>query len=146
MASPNIKVDHAARQAGPENTPRLRLKRKAPTTGFVDGAWWPHTDELSAELPDLLTVLSVRLGGVARVTYNLDEWTKVPRRLVVDGRTVRLDGYHRQPPHTIGILNTQGKGVDLLVVSSNTEPDRAHSIVMAAAAPDDTSTVATLLS
>ena len=43
---------------GPENTPRLRLKRKAPRTGYVDGAWWPHSDDLAAELPDLLAVLS----------------------------------------------------------------------------------------
>lgn len=24
----------------------LRLKRKAPTTGYVDGAWWPRSDDL----------------------------------------------------------------------------------------------------
>jgi hypothetical protein len=112
----------------------------------VDGAWWPQTDELPAELPDLLTVLSVRLGDVARVTYNLGEWTNVPRRIVIDGRTVRLDGYNRQPPHTVGILNGRGQKIDLLVVAPNTEPDRAHAIVMAAAAHDDASSVETLLS
>ena len=58
-----------ARHAGPENTPRLRLKRKAPISGYVDGAWWPHSDDLPKGLPDLLTVLSVRLGTVARVMY-----------------------------------------------------------------------------
>jgi hypothetical protein len=26
------------------STPRLRLKRKAPITGYVDGAWWPRSD------------------------------------------------------------------------------------------------------
>jgi Family of unknown function (DUF5994) len=50
------------RHAGPENTPRLRLKRKAPITGYVDGPWWPHSDDLPTELPDLLAVLSVRLA------------------------------------------------------------------------------------
>ncbi len=49
---------------GPQNTPRLRLKPKAPSTGHVDGAWWPHSDDLAAELPDLLAVLSVRLGPI----------------------------------------------------------------------------------
>lgn len=146
MALRESSVDRGRRQSGPENTPRLRLKRKAPTTGAVDGAWWPHSDELSEELPDLLTVLSVRLGDVARVTYNLDEWSKAPRRFTVDGRIVRLDGYHRQPRHTVGVLNSRGKRIDLLVVTANTEADRAHSIVMAAAAPDDISSVETLLS
>ena len=56
------------------------MKPKARMTGHVAGAWWPHSDELSKELPDLLAVLSVRLGDVARVTYHLDEWAKAPRK------------------------------------------------------------------
>src|SRR4029078_3152376 len=88
------------RHAGPENTPRLWLKRKAPISGYVDGAWWPHSDDLPTELPDLLTVMSGRLGVVARVMYNVDEWSVAPRQLVVGGRKVRLDGYPRQPQNT----------------------------------------------
>jgi Family of unknown function (DUF5994) len=57
----------------PENTPRLRLKPKAPTTGYVDGAWWPHSADLPIELPDRLAVLSVRLGPIDRAIYNLTE-------------------------------------------------------------------------
>lgn len=51
----------------PARTPRLRLKPKAPQSGYVDGAWWPHSDDLRSELPDLLAVLSVRLGRIDRV-------------------------------------------------------------------------------
>ena len=134
------------RQSGPEHTPRLRLKRKAPITGYVDGAWWPRSDDLPTELPDLLAVLSVRLGAVARVTYNLAEWAKAPRKASIGGQIVRLDGYHRQPPNTLGVLDTYGNKIVLLVVPVHTEPDRAHAIVMAAAATDDASSVDTLLS
>jgi hypothetical protein len=38
----------------PRLTLRLKLKPKAPTTGYVDGAWWPRSRDLSAELPALL--------------------------------------------------------------------------------------------
>jgi hypothetical protein len=31
----------------PAQTPRLRLKPKAPQSGYVDGAWWPHSDAQS---------------------------------------------------------------------------------------------------
>ena len=134
------------RHSGPEHTPRLRLKRKAPTTGYVDGAWWPHSDDLPTELPDLLAVLSVRLGEVARVMYNLGEWAAAPRKVSIDGRTVRLDGYHRQPPNTLGVADGYGNKIVLLVVPAHTEPDRAHTIVMAAAAADDATNVDTLLS
>ncbi len=133
------------RQHRPEHTPRLRLKRKAPIVGSVDGAWWPHSDDLPAELEDLVAVLSVRLGSVSRVTYNLAEWDKPPRKIRVDGQTVRLDGYHRQPAHTVGILDGRGGEIVLLVVPTQTGADDAHTIMMAAAAPDNGSTVDSLL-
>src|SRR6478736_10348291 len=93
-----------ARPSGPEHTPRLRLKPKAPVSGYVDGAWWPRTDDLTAELPDLLAVLSVRLGRIDRVLYNLNEWAKPSAKLVTGGRRVRLDGYRRQPLNTLEVL------------------------------------------
>jgi Family of unknown function (DUF5994) len=100
---------------------------------------------LTTELPDLLAVLSVRLGAVARVTYNLHEWAKAPRRLTTGGLTVRLDGYHRQPPNTLGVLDARGNKIVLLVVPAQTDPDLAHSIVMASAATDNASSVDSLL-
>lgn len=133
------------RHDGPENTPRLRLKRKAPVSGYVDGAWWPHSEDLQQELPDLLSVLSVRLGSVARVTYNLAEWAEAPRKAVVDGRVVRLDGYHRQPANTIEVLDGNGSRITLMVVPAATEADFAHTIAMAAATPGNVSTVDSLL-
>ncbi|HZU46344.1 MAG TPA: DUF5994 family protein [Mycobacterium sp.] len=128
----------------PENTPRLRLKPKAPTTGYVDGAWWPHSDDLHIELPDLLAVLSVRLGPIDRVIYNLAEWAKAPARLM-SGRAVRLDGYRQQPVNTVEVIGLNRNKTVLLVVPAHTEPDRAHDTMMAAAAPDNTSTIDHLL-
>jgi hypothetical protein len=133
------------RHTGPENTPRLRLKPKAPTSGHVDGAWWPRSDDLATELPDLLAVLSVRLGAVDRVLYNLTEWAKMPRRLMTGGRAVRLDGYRLQPASTLQVLGLGREKILLLVVPPHTDPDIAHEAMMTAAAPDNASTVSDLL-
>jgi hypothetical protein len=145
MALQESTVVSGDRHAGPENTPRLWLKRKAPTSGYVDGAWWPHSDDLLTELPDLLSVLSVRLGDIARVMYNFAEWSIAPRHLAMGGHKVRLDGYHRQPPNTLEVLDARGNRIVLLVVPARTDSDRAHSIVMAAAATDDATSVESLL-
>jgi uncharacterized protein DUF5994 len=134
-----------SKHAGPEATPRLRLKPKAPTSGYVDGAWWPHSEDLETELPDLLTVLSVRLGSIDRVLYNFADWTTAPVKFPAGGGVVRLSGYHRQPGNTVEIIGHNRKKLVLLVVPSQTEPERAHSIMMAAAAPEDASTVDGLL-
>jgi hypothetical protein len=47
-------IDVRRHQTPPIHPPRLRLKPKAPQSGYVDGAWWPRSDDLSTELPDLL--------------------------------------------------------------------------------------------
>ncbi len=125
----------------PVHTPRLRLKPKAPRSGYVDGAWWPQSDDLTAELPDLLAVLSVRLGRIDRVLYNLNEWANVPAKLTSGGRAVRLDGYRRQPSNTVEVLGLNHDRIALLVVPPHTDPDQAHTTMMAAAGPNDASTV-----
>jgi len=135
----------APQRSGPEHTPRLRLKPKAPRSGHVDGAWWPRTDDLSAELPDLLAVLSVRLGPVDRVLFNVDEWSKPSRKIVAGGRAVRLDGYQRQPVRTLEVIGLNRTRIALLVIPPNSEPDGAHDALMAAATASDASTVAALL-
>jgi hypothetical protein len=134
-----------SKQTPHEKTPRLRLKPKAPTSGYVDGAWWPHTDDLSTELPDLLAVLSVRLGPIDRVIYNLNEWAKAPAKLPTGGRTVRLGGYYRQPVNTVEVIGLNRNNIVLLVVPARTDPDHAHDILMAAAAPKNASTTDGLL-
>jgi Family of unknown function (DUF5994) len=67
------------RHAGPENTPRLRLKPKAPPTGYVDGAWWPKapprllTGERAVQLEGhgLQTISTLEVLGVNRKTAML---------------------------------------------------------------------------
>ena len=129
----------------PSQTPRLRLKPKAPHSGFVDGAWWPHTDDLAAELPDLLAVLTVRLGRIERVLYHLNAWAVSPRRLDTGGRSVRLDGYRRQPLNTVEIIGLSRDRLTLLVVPPHTDPSDAHATMMEAAEPNNASTVDGLL-
>ncbi|BBY00189.1 DUF5994 family protein [Mycobacterium seoulense] len=143
-----LKQDHTdagRRQTPPAHTPRLRLKPKAPQSGYVDGAWWPHGDDLTTELPDLLAVLSVRLGPIGRVIYNVNEWAKPPAKFAAGGRMVRLDGYHRQPVDTIEVLGLNRNKIVLLVVSPHADPDQAHTIMMAAASPNNGSTVEGLM-
>jgi hypothetical protein len=133
------------RNSPPEHTPRLRLKPKAPQSGYVDGAWWPRSDDLPTELPDLLAVLSVRLGPIDRVIFNRNEWATPSARFATGGRRVRLDGYRLQPANTVEVLGLNRNKIVLLVVPPNADPDKAHATLMAAAAPSNGSTVDSLL-
>ena len=130
----------------PHPAPRLRLKPKEPTTGYVDGAWWPRSGELAGELPALLAVLAVRLGRIERVTYPLATWALARRRLVVDGAVVRLEGFRSQHADTVTVVGTSGTHrLTLLVVPPDTESVFAHRVLMAAAHRENDDTIETLL-
>ena len=129
----------------PRRTLRLKLKPKAPVTGYVDGAWWPRSLDLSAELPALLAVLAVRLGRIQRVSYHLTGWDAVPRRIPVDGGVVRLGGFHAQTPHTIDVIGLVGPRITLLVVPPATGRAIAHTVLMTAGRRDNLDSVDELL-
>jgi hypothetical protein len=133
-----------SQRTAPKTRPRLRLKPKAPATGYVDGAWWPRSDDLAIELPDLLTVLSVRLGAIKRVNFNLGDWATAPTEFEMEGELVRLGGSTGQPLDTIQVIGDKHKLV-LLVVAPGTEQQPAHDAMMSAAAPDNDSTIEDLL-
>jgi len=131
---------------GPPRYPlRLRLRPKAPTAGYVDGAWWPRSRDLAAELPALLAVLAVRLGRVPRVSYNLTEWTTAPRRIATDGLQIRLDGFWSRPAHTVDLIAEDRRRLTLLVVPTDAGEEAAHSTMMRAAGRDNADTVDDLL-
>jgi hypothetical protein len=121
------------------------LKPKAPTAGYVDGAWWPRSNDLPSELPALLAVLAVRLGQIQRVSYHLAAWGPAPRRISVDGHLVRLGGFRYQNPHTMDVIGLAGTRVTLLVVPPGTAQEAAHQMLMTAGRRDNVDSVDTLL-
>lgn len=145
MALEHVETQAGSRRVPPDHTPRLRLKPKATPTGYVDGAWWPRSDDLTKELPDLLAVLSVRLGVIDRVSYNLSEWPTPPARFTTGGRRVRLGGFNRQPVNTVEVLGLNRARIVLLVVPPHTDPQNAHATMMAAASPGNDSLTDDLL-
>jgi hypothetical protein len=92
-----------------------------------------------------LAVLSVRLGPVGRVIFKIDEWSTPSTKFWTGGRRVRLDGYRLQPANTVEVLGVNRSRIVLLVVPADTDPDKAHATLMAAAAPKNDATVDNLL-
>jgi hypothetical protein len=129
----------------PRQPLRLKLKPKAPTTGYVDGAWWPRSRDLSAELPALLAVLAVRLGRVHRVSFNSTDWDAAPRRITVDGQPVRLGGFDSQHANTVDVIGPDGSRIMLLVVPPETRPAIARRVLLRAGRRGNVDDVGALL-
>ncbi len=119
-----------------EQSLRLRLKPTAPTVrdaGYVDGAWWPRSRDLAAELPALFEALAGRLGVVDRLAYSLTEWDTAVRRLDVGGHLVRLGGFRYQRANTIGVSGWGRGRLTLLVIPPETSATDARTVSIAAA-------------
>lgn len=111
---------------------RLRLKPKAPATGYVDGAWWPRSRDLTAELPALAEVLAVRLGRIERVAYALSAFDPNPRRFEIDGQRVRLEGFTYQDQNIIHVTGSNRGRISLLVIPPEMTETAAHEALMTA--------------
>jgi hypothetical protein len=124
---------------------RLRLKPAGSTSGYVDGAWWPRSRDLPAELPALADVLTVRLGSVWQVVYPFIAWDTAPRRIQLDGHPVRLQGFHSQDENTISIVALDRQRIRLLVIPVDTSEKAGHDAMMTAAGRDNADSPATIL-
>ena len=110
----------------------LRTKPKAPEPGYVDGAWWPRSRDLSAELPALLAVLAARLGPIARVSYQPTAWDPCARRVNFNGTLARLGRCHSRNPDTANVTTSSGHHVTLAIVPPENGGGAAQWIIRVA--------------
>ena len=87
-----------------------------------DGGWFPRSDDLRVELPELIAELDRRGIRVERFTYAIDAWLPVPRKLVVQGRVIRTGGFRSMDSHVVCLTWAEGtRRADLLVVPPDTD-------------------------
>ncbi|MFI7671132.1 DUF5994 family protein [Nocardia sp. NPDC049526] len=111
----------------PTRTPRLLLRASGSRSGQVDGAWWPWTANLTAELHDLISVLTPRLGSTVRIGFGWNAVSLAQRRIDHDDG-IRLHGPGAaQPDDVMHLVGAGGTHLALLVIPADTPPDQANS-------------------
>jgi hypothetical protein len=126
----------AVHQSVRPGTALLRLETTHARGGVLDGAWWPRSRDIGAELPSLITALTEHLGPVTRVGLDAGTWDELPTRLTVEGRVVHIDSF---PVGDDTVLITRGDRdyFSLLVVPPDTEPDAARAAMAKAVRADN---------
>ncbi|MER6413470.1 DUF5994 family protein [Streptomyces humidus] len=116
----------------------LRLETIPSREGVLDGAWWPRSRDMGAELPALLSALVAHLGPVTRVGLDTTAWEDLPTRIVVDDRVVHIDSF---PVGDDTVLITRGDRdiFSLLVVPPDAAPDAARAAMAQAVRADNIS-------
>ncbi|MFF3243376.1 DUF5994 family protein [Streptomyces sp. NPDC002870] len=107
-------------------TALLRLETTQAREGTLDGAWWPHSRRIDAELPSLVSALTEHLGPITRVGLDASAWEGLPTRLTIDGRIVHIDSF---PEGDDTVLITRGDRdhFSLLVVPPQATRDAARA-------------------
>ena len=133
MADPNTVGAPAQTGNTATATPlRLQLDPNRPAEPYLDGAWWPRSTELRAELPALLVELSAQLGSIALVGYHRDAWNAAPGDLDLAGHPVHLQGFVSPTPPTLVVIADTGQRVTLRVVPPETDGASASQAMTAA--------------
>lgn len=123
---------------------RLSLTPYETVSGGFDGAWWPHSRNLVAELPGLVQAMD-GAGGITRVTVGIGPWPDIPHQVSVGGHTVTAGWFVAGHEQNEVMLCSYLKGFrTLLVVPPTTAPDAADWL-MSTPAPVDGSRTATEL-
>ncbi len=145
MSAPILSFQAAHARRSAIGSLRLRLKPAHRTCGFVQGAWWPRTNQLHTELPLLLAALWPRVGSVDRVIYDETSWAPATLRMQFRGHNILLEGSNTTSTNILSVIGDGFGRLVLLVVPTYTNPTRAYTAVMTASKPDDVSTPDELL-
>ncbi|MEU8783439.1 DUF5994 family protein [Streptomyces sp. NPDC048637] len=125
---------------------RLMLAPAGTAPALLDGAWWPRSRDLTAELPALTTALDPRWGRITHVTVNPTFWPVIPPKVPVDGHVVGVGWFkEEQDPHKLLLLSYNAGRWDLLVIPPETSPAAAARLMTEAADPLGTRTASALM-
>jgi hypothetical protein len=111
----------------------------------LDGGWWPHTRELTLELPLLVAAFAERGVRITRVIYHPSLWLIAPPKLRLDGRVVHLGWLRDIDPNLVSLRTSQDTGIELLVVPPEASAELAGRAMAAAAEPGNTTAPAEIL-
>ncbi|MEU2334735.1 DUF5994 family protein [Streptomyces sp. NPDC006654] len=132
---PRLLPDAVHRPVRP-GTALLRLETTHAREGILDGAWWPRSRDIGAELPSLISALTEHLGPITRVGLDGSAWDGLPPRVMVDGRVVHIDSF---PVGDDTVLVTRGDRdhFSLMLVPPGTSPDAARAAMTRAVRADN---------
>ncbi|WP_211280521.1 DUF5994 family protein [Mycobacterium conspicuum] len=102
----------------------VRLSVSAQLGHEIDGAWWPHADRITNELPNLVAALTPLLGDINSINVN---WSPLQRPPDLNWR-----GWEHKRQHVMTLCGTDHVA-NLLVISYATHSALAIMLMRCAA-------------
>lgn len=123
---------------------RLQLDAHPSPLRSVDGAWWPHSRDVVAEVTQLVTEAEPLVGAIDRVALHGAEWPDHPRRIPLPSRALPL-GFFSSGEGRVTLLRRDGDNLVLLVIPPTATEAEAASAMARAVDSSDRSQATALL-
>lgn len=100
-------------------------------TGPSDGAWWPHSTDLAAEIADLDVAVHDHFHErIARISYTQGQWPLAPRKICTTLGITKLGWFtHARYPENIDLSLTGGTRLVLTVIPPGTDAHFAKIVL-----------------
>ncbi|MEZ0353879.1 DUF5994 family protein [Mycobacterium sp. pR1184] len=122
---------------GSNGNSRLQLTPYRAASEHLDGAWWPRSQNLVEELPDLVASVSDRLGQVVMVGYRRNGWDETPPLAEIAGHTIELLGFISDEPASVILIGEDGRHLTLHVIRPDTDEEVARDALAKVQVPTD---------
>ncbi|GBG37207.1 DUF5994 family protein [Mycobacterium montefiorense] len=102
----------------------VRLSVASELGRVIDGAWWPHADRMTNELPDLIAILTPMLGDITAINVNWQPLQRPP--------DFNWPGWEQKRQHVMTISGGD-KQINLLIIPYATYSTLALMVLRCAA-------------
>lgn len=123
---------------------RLHLSDR-PGLDRLDGAWWPQSRDLAAELADLVDHFPTETGRVVRAVYSPPDWDERPHRVAVTGRNLKVGSFPHDDTHQVTLRLADHAVLQLLVVPPASSTEHGDEAMLAASTPGNRHTAVEVL-
>jgi hypothetical protein len=152
MQTPKSTVNPALRDSAlsagtdPIGGSRLRLSlSESLGRGGLDGAWWPRSRNLDAELADLVVHFPGTAGRIVRAVYSVPDWLPAQRRIHVNNRVLKVGFFPHDDSHRILLAMSSRQILHLMVVPPGSSSTLALAVMATAASPSNRDSAAAVL-
>jgi len=119
-------------EAPPRGALRIELAAEL-GHGPLDGAWWPHSDDLQREVADLVDHFP--RGRIDHLVYSRPDWTNTAPRVHTERGSIKVGSFPKDDTHVV-LLNLASRRIlRLLVVPATADTAGAHLVLHRAAEP-----------
>lgn len=128
----------------PRSARPVRIALHTPLGADIDGAWWPHTSSVAAELPALIDALHRPLGEIVDITINWSSSECAPDLNSMCYGAMVIPGRAAKPQRLMVVSGSRAKATLLVVPHMTATPlgwmvlRRAAHIPMPVAERDST--------